>query len=160
MDTVALKPNVQALQADVLKLLENVSQLMDRASKALKSDSSGERYAQFHEEIAKESHKVKHLELRMAIVAPMKAGKSTIINAIAGQDLLPSRNAAMTTLPTEIMFKADIPEPILVVPFETLTAFEQAYRSLEYKIRNRGLEWVHEQLGEYPHLHRLERISK
>jgi len=32
-------------------------------------------------------------------VAPTSAGKSTIINAIAGQDLLPSRNDAMTVLP-------------------------------------------------------------
>ncbi|MFZ4558138.1 MAG: hypothetical protein ACOYN8_17370, partial [Pseudanabaena sp.] len=35
--------------------------------------------------------RVKRGELTMTIVAPTSAGKSTIINAIAGQDLLPSR---------------------------------------------------------------------
>lgn len=155
MNTVVLKPKVQDLQADVISLLENISSLMGRANHALKTDSSGERYAQFQQEINEETHKVKHLELRMAIVAPMKAGKSTIINAIVGQDLLPSRNAAMTTLPTEIVFKADLPEPILVLPAESLCAFERAYRSLEYKMKNQGLEWVNDQLAEYPHLYRL-----
>ena len=38
----------------------------------------------------------------MTIIAPMKAGKSTIINSIIGQELLPSHSAAMTTLPTAI----------------------------------------------------------
>ena len=48
---------------------------------------------------------VKNLELRMCIVAPMKAGKSTIINAILGQNILPTRNAAMTVIPTEVVLK-------------------------------------------------------
>ncbi|CAF3795821.1 unnamed protein product [Rotaria sp. Silwood1] len=39
----------------------------------------------------------------MPIIAPMKAGKSTIINAILGQELLPTRNTAMTVIPTEIV---------------------------------------------------------
>ncbi|CAF1099466.1 unnamed protein product [Didymodactylos carnosus] len=40
----------------------------------------------------------------MPIIAPMKAGKSTIINGILGQKLLPTRNTAMTAIPTEIVF--------------------------------------------------------
>lgn len=152
MSTVVLKPNVQELQADVIKLLGDISNLMGRASKALRTDRSGKQYAKFQQEVADESHKVKHLELRMAIVAPMKAGKSTIINAIVGQDLLPSRNAAMTTLPTEIVFKADAEEAVLVISRETLEVFERVYQSLERKINNQGLEWVRGQLAEYPHL--------
>jgi GTPase Era involved in 16S rRNA processing len=50
-----------------------------------------------------EFDKVNKLELRMPIIAPMKAGKSTIINAILGQELLPTRNTAMTVIPTEIV---------------------------------------------------------
>ncbi|CAF1499344.1 unnamed protein product, partial [Rotaria sordida] len=50
-----------------------------------------------------EIKKVKYFELRMPIIAPMKAGKSTILNAVVGQDLLPTRNAAMTSIPTEIV---------------------------------------------------------
>ncbi|WUH98456.1 dynamin family protein [Spirillospora sp. NBC_00431] len=56
---------------------------------------------------------VTDLELRMPIVAPMKAGKSTIINAIVGYDLLPARNEAMTTIPTRIELADDLDEPML-----------------------------------------------
>lgn len=34
-----------------------------------------------------------------AFVAPMKAGKSTLLNAMLGYDLLPARGPAMTVLP-------------------------------------------------------------
>src|SRR6476469_6604366 len=108
MSSGTLKPNVQVLQQDVIELLEQVSSLMSRASTALGSDNAGKRYTEFSRQVNNEARKVENLELVMAIVAPMKAGKSTIINAIAGQELLPSRNAAMTTLPTEIFFKTDI----------------------------------------------------
>ncbi|CAF3878907.1 unnamed protein product [Rotaria sp. Silwood1] len=50
-----------------------------------------------------EIEKVVNFELRMPIIAPMKAGKSTILNAVVGQNLLPTRNAAMTSIPTEIV---------------------------------------------------------
>lgn len=42
-------------------------------------------------------------EFRVTLVAPMKAGKSTVVNAIVGSDLLPSRNMAMTVLPTRVV---------------------------------------------------------
>ncbi|URR36593.1 dynamin family protein [Thermosynechococcus sp. HN-54] len=44
----------------------------------------------------------------MAVVAPIKAGKSTIINAIVGQPLLPARNTAMTAIATEIILDINI----------------------------------------------------
>jgi GTPase SAR1 family protein len=46
---------------------------------------------------------VRNKELRMAIVAPMKAGKSTLVNSIVGYEFLPARGSAMTTLPTRIV---------------------------------------------------------
>lgn len=156
-----LKPNVQDLREEVVRVLAEVYSLMSRASQTFRADESGDLYAQFREEVAEESHKVKHLELKMAIVAPMKAGKSTIINAIVGQDLLPSRNAAMTTLPTEIIFDASATEPVLVVPSETLSVFEQSFYSIQSTIEKQGITWIYEQLAEYPHLHRLvQKIQK
>jgi predicted GTPase len=91
-----LKPNVQDLQKDVVELLEGISKLMDRASSVLGADGVENKYTQYQKQISDEAHKVQNLELRMAIVAPMKAGKSTITNAIIGQEILPSRNSAMT----------------------------------------------------------------
>ncbi|MEH2294355.1 hypothetical protein [Nostoc sp.] len=82
-----LKPNIQELQKDVIDLLEQVSSLMNHASTALSSDSTGKKYAEFEQQVSQEIDKVRNLELRMAIVAPMKAGKSTITNAIIGQEI-------------------------------------------------------------------------
>jgi hypothetical protein len=58
---------------------------------------------------------VKLGELKMTIVAPTSAGKSTVINAIAGQDLLPRRNDPMTVLPTEIVFSREVENPKLIL---------------------------------------------
>lgn len=125
MDSQTLKPNVQDLQSDVIDLLEQIGLLMNRASTALSSDVASQKYAEFEQQVKQEVEKVKNLELRMAIVAPMKAGKSTITNAIIGQDILPSRNSAMTTLPTEIIFDAGLQEPILTLSPEIVTVFQE-----------------------------------
>ena len=160
MDSDTLKPNVRDLQRDVIDLLEQISSLMHRASTALSPDSTGEKYADFQQQVANEAHKVKNLELRMAIVAPMKAGKSTIVNAIVGQEILPSRNAAMTTLPTEIIFEAGLKEPVLVLSDRILAVFQDTLLSLQRKICEAGVERVREKLAQYPHLaHMPERIQ-
>lgn len=151
----ALKPNVQDLQQDVIELLKNISSLLGRASTALGSDSAGEKYAKFQQEITNAARNVEDLELRMAIVAPMKAGKSTIINAIVGQELLPSRNAAMTTLPTEIIFNADLTEPILTLSAEILSVFQDTLLTLQSQINSLGTERMQEKIAQYPHLMEL-----
>ncbi len=38
--------------------------------------------------------------VRVVVIAPMSAGKSTLINALLGAEVLPTRHAAMTCLPT------------------------------------------------------------
>ncbi len=49
-----------------------------------------------------ELRKISRLEMVLAIVGTMKAGKSTTINAIVGTEVLPNRNRPMTALPTLI----------------------------------------------------------
>lgn len=152
MISEALKPNVQDLQTDVIDLLGQISSLMERASTALISDSTGEKYADFQQEVADAACNVEKLELMMAIVAPMKAGKSTIINAIVGQEILPSRNAAMTTLPTEIVFNAELTEPTLMLSAEILSVFQETLLALQRKIQALGTERIQEKIAQYPHL--------
>ncbi|MBW4547880.1 MAG: dynamin family protein [Symplocastrum torsivum CPER-KK1] len=150
----ALKPNVQDLQKDVIELLGQIDALMGRASSALGSDSAGKKYGELQQEINDATSNVKDLALRMAIVAPMKAGKSTIINAIVGQDILPSRNAAMTTLPTEIVFYTELSEPILILTPQILAVFQETLLALKRKIdtlEDRG----HSKIAQYPHLAQL-----
>lgn len=158
MDSQTLKPNVQELQSDVIDLLEQISLLMNRASTALSSDVASQKYAEFEQQVKQEVEKVKNLELRMAIVAPMKAGKSTITNAIIGQDILPSRNSAMTTLPTEIIFDAGLQEPILTLSPEIVTVFQETLLALRKQINEMGLEKSQEKLAQYPHLQVMPKL--
>lgn len=158
MDSQTLKPNIQDLQSDVIELLEQISLLMNRASTALSSDVSSHKYAEFERQVKQEVEKVKNLELRMAIVAPMKAGKSTITNAIIGQDILPSRNSAMTTLPTEIIFDAGLQEPILTLSPEIVTVFQETLLALRKQINEMGIEKAQEKLAQYPHLQVMPKL--
>jgi hypothetical protein len=77
---------------------------------------------------------VRDLELAMPIVAPMKAGKSSLINAIVGYQLLPSRVNPMTTLPTKIILVdgMDIDQPELEIP----ASLAQLCARVEVKIRD------------------------
>ena len=84
--------------------------------------------------------RVKRSELTMTIVAPTSAGKSTIINAIAGQDLLPSRNDAMTVLPTEIVFSREVTRPKLTLGKALMTLLREAWRQLHQRLQRIGLD--------------------
>lgn len=71
-----------------------------------------------------ELRKITRLEMVLAIVGTMKAGKSTTINAIVGTEVLPNRNRPMTALPTLIRHTPGQKEPVLhflhVSPIDTL----------------------------------------
>lgn len=161
MDATALQPSIQVLQNDVVDLLEQVSTLMQRASQALSSDESSKAYAKKYIEFQRGADEalqnVKNLELVMSIVAPMKAGKSTIINAVIGQDLLPSRNAAMTTLPTEIVF-TNVKSPLLTLSPNIISVFHATIMSLQTAIRTHGIDWARERVAQQPSAEELRRL--
>ena len=60
------------------------------------------------------NYKVNHAELVATVVGTMKAGKSTFINAVVGQEILPNRSRPMTALPTLIKHKPGQSVPVLV----------------------------------------------
>jgi hypothetical protein len=132
--------DISALQKDIITGLESVKDLLDKAIQRLytKDGNQEQHFAQQLENIKGEIEKVKKLELKMAIAAPMKAGKSTIINALIGQELLPTRNTAMTTLPTEIAFSRNVSEPTLKIPDHDI--FKQAWENVYKRIQEEGIE--------------------
>ena len=73
-----------------------------------------------------ERTKLENLEMVLAVVGTMKAGKSTTINAIVGAEVLPNRNTPMTALPTLIRHTPGQKEPLLLLnnhgPLNTLVA--------------------------------------
>ena len=60
-----------------------------------------------------ELSKLEKLDLVLAVVGTMKAGKSTAINAIIGTEVLPTRNRPMTALPTLIRHTPGTTKPVL-----------------------------------------------
>jgi Dynamin family len=153
-------PSISELQNQVITLLQNISNILQISNRLLKSSPSETKYNKFYQEVDYANENVAKLSLKMAIVAPMKAGKSTIINAIAGQDLLPSRNAAMTTIPTEIILDSQLSEPRLELPLKFLKVFQETFINLQHRIRELGTEKISEIIKQYPHLtHLLEQIK-
>ncbi len=69
--------------------------------------------AERHAMLNNELRKISRLEMVLAIVGTMKAGKSTTINAIVGTEVLPNRNRPMTALPTLIRHMPGQKEPVL-----------------------------------------------
>ncbi len=143
------------LQQEVIGLLDEIGSLIDLTQENLSNDGSGQKYAQFQQQVTEASHNVADLQLRMSIVAPMKAGKSTIINAIAGQELLPSCAVAMTTIPTEIVFDINLSEPILHLTQDTLNIFQEIYLNTKQQIKQSGIDSLRQKLARYPHLLKL-----
>ncbi|QHA80826.1 hypothetical protein E3Z27_03630 [Pseudomonas mediterranea] len=110
-----------ALQDEIRTLIEKQQTLMAR----LRDDGTIWKYepktnvltqAELERQIAalaSDKVKVQALESTIAVIGTMKAGKSTTINALIGEDVLPHRLTAMTTLPTLIRHKPGQKEPVL-----------------------------------------------
>lgn len=76
-----------------------------------------------------EFHKLSNLEMVLAVVGTMKAGKSTTINAIVGAEVLPNRNRPMTALPTLIRHTPGVHQPQLV--FEKIQPLNELLVTLQ-----------------------------
>lgn len=143
--------DIDGLQQNVMGLLNEINLFIEETQRDL--DSVAEpKYHRFQEQIAAAGRNVAELQLRMAIVAPMKAGKSTIINAIAGQELLPNCAVAMTTIPTEIVFSRNLKQPVLKLSLDTVKLFQNLELNLRSKIDSIGIEALQQKLNRYPHL--------
>lgn len=137
---------IEALWQDVIHLLKSANEVVTAYNQLYKTNFSGT------VPIQQALVNVEELALRMAVVAPMKAGKSTITNAIVGQPLLPSRNTAMTAIATEILLDTESTEPTLIIPDETLDLFQEAAEKIREADR-KNPETVRQQVREkYPHL--------
>ena len=66
--------------------------------------------------LRQEARKLVENEATVAVVGPMKAGKSTVISAIVGAELMPSRDEPMTTFPTIVTHTPGQITPVLTFP--------------------------------------------
>jgi signal recognition particle receptor subunit beta len=63
-----------------------------------------------------EVEKLRANEATIAVIGTVKSGKSTVINAIVGSEVVPSRDQPMTTFPTRVVHIAGMAEPVLNFP--------------------------------------------
>ncbi|MGA2829094.1 MAG: dynamin family protein [Streptosporangiaceae bacterium] len=111
--------HLQVLHEDVIAAFERIHPLLIGASGLVDNWSKNPQGVQAElDSLSQHLAHVRELELVMPVVAPMKAGKSSLINAIVGYQLLPARANPMTTLPTKIVLVdgMDLDQPELEIP--------------------------------------------
>ena len=103
------QPNIDTLRGEALRQIEQLIQLLQdtRAGGLLQAPASSkderrsldtESQPQAIEMLENERRKLENLDMVLAVVGTMKAGKSTTINAIVGAEVLPNRNRPMTEI--------------------------------------------------------------
>lgn len=110
---------IPALQDEITALIDRQKELMSQLkgetllwqSSESKEEITQKKLTGFQEALDSDAHKVRSLESIVAVIGTMKAGKSTTINALIGENVLPYRVTAMTTLPTLIRHKPGQKEP-------------------------------------------------
>ncbi|MBO1050223.1 MAG: hypothetical protein HEQ10_22175 [Dolichospermum sp. DEX182a] len=150
MSNNLLQPDSDALHQSAIDVITHVGNVMSEGCAILREHDKNQGGNRLGAEIKaieedmrhvnEKLERVKRKELTMTIVAPTSAGKSTIINAIAGQDLLPSRNDAMTVLPTEIVFSRQVTRPKLILDKALMTLLREVWGQLHQKLQRIGLE--------------------
>jgi DNA-binding FrmR family transcriptional regulator len=147
-----LQPDPEALHQSAIDILTHVSNVMAQGSTLLKEHdrlltenqseyrlgNEIEAVEQDLRYVKSDLEKVKQRELTMTIVAPTSAGKSMIINTIAGQELLPSRKTPMTILPTEIVFCQSATQAKLILNETLISHLLEVWRQLHDRIQQIG----------------------
>jgi hypothetical protein len=136
---------IQRLQTQLIKFLEDYIKLLNASDTVLYRTftftdaipiTQNIDQKESIDEIQRKIHDVQVLQIRMPIVASMKAGKSTIINALIGNEFLPTRTEAMTAVPTAVFLKLgeshtdDTSSAQLVLEDETLKALQNLQSSV------------------------------
>lgn len=95
-------------------------------------------YLDDFQELDNEIKKLKNSEYVLAVVGTMKAGKSTVINAIIGSEILPNRADPMTVLPTLITHNSQNIEARLFLPKSEL--LNEILKEIKEKISKNKLD--------------------
>jgi hypothetical protein len=113
--------NILKIQDETIKVISEVQKLLENSENLKK---------EHFQTLDNEKKKLENLEFVISIVGTVKAGKSTTINAIVGQEILPNRSAPMTTLPTLVTHKEGQIEPSLTMPkYKVLNNFLKKVRA-------------------------------
>lgn len=146
--------NASELQHRTIQLLETTGKFIDYANLILHSRQNNAECEKRKAIINAERRKAENPELSIAVVAAMKAGKSTIINTILGEKVLPSREVATTTIATEVALRPGVLEPVLDIGADIREGFARAEDKLKRTL-SKYASGLDRELGAYPYLRNL-----
>ena len=121
-------------QREFLLALERAEGLLHSREQSKKRLLDKERVAEIVEVLDEEAGKISRFEVTLAVAGTVNAGKSTVINAIVGTEVLPNRARPMTALPTVIRHKRNLLEPRLTV--NNASALDGMAREIAEKLRD------------------------
>jgi GTPase SAR1 family protein len=157
--TITLTTTKEQLVECLSNLINDLKAIHELLNNSLDEESALNSMKVSIERLEQNRQNVINLELRICVVAPMKAGKSTIINAILGQNILPSRNAAMTVLPTEVVLcvaktDTELPQPYLSLHQTLIDQLTILQADIRNKLNSSGTtsEQLPQRLPNHPHL--------
>lgn len=137
LDINLLRDEAQRLLKQEIKVLEQIQStpnLLVQTNQEHTQTLDSESIIEAIRRLKDESYKLNNLELVIAVVGTMKAGKSTTINAIVGMEVLPNRNRPMTALPTLIRHTPGVTEPRLI--FQNTAPVNTLISELSEKLKN------------------------
>jgi hypothetical protein len=136
MNHLQIGMDVVNLRKSVIRLIGHLNNLMSQISDFMGAeDEIGKQAKNYQDEFNISRNKLENTQLIMAIVAPLKAGKTTIINTIIGHNLLPTRDAEMTALPTKVILTAKESEPRMLLSKPVIEKFKHCIQTIEEYIK-------------------------
>lgn len=134
--------NIKKIQIETVKIIAEFEKIINELIRiernnidednSTKKTLSSDQLTKDINMLQNEKQKLDNLEYVVAVVGTMKSGKSTTINAIVGQEVLPNREFPMTTLPTLVTHKPEQKEPILHL--KDTKPFLELVKSIEERI--------------------------
>ena len=146
---------ISSMRVEAMRLIELQQELLAEIKVKIPAatlETGEERATQSHEKFTPKAidlkiaalednrKKVDKLDMVLAVVGTMKAGKSTCINAIVGREILPNRNRPMTALPTIIRHVPGVLTPVLHFTEEQQKPIQKLLLVLRQKLANVDIE--------------------
>eukprot|EP00667_Euglena_gracilis_P002593 EG_transcript_2596 len=124
-DTFSLHPKAMELRQKACLAADEIGALLDdimhQSGAGVHSQLSSLGVSASKADLQRPQQALLCMDFSIAVIGLMKVGKSTLINAVLGQILSPSRSLPMTTLPTLYRHRLGKPNPTLSMHHEPIS---------------------------------------
>ena len=144
-------------------LIFEINSLIDiiRGSGSIGSEKDDSDLGKWIASLSEANKSVIDLEIRLPIIALMKAGKSTVLNAIAQRDIVPSRDISMTVFPTEIRLVQvdELADAKLELSTESIKKLEDVFVLVKKDISQLDDQQLNDRFGGIPKIEFVQRLK-